>query len=346
MSIDAVVSALSSLTKGPRSAGVEELSDYFANVIQINGLQIAVATDGVGTKILLANRPEHFHTIALDCAAMNVNDIICVGAQPLALVDYLACETTDGLEPIAAAIAEGFLTAQNQGAGGVIGGEVALLPDIIAPRHDGIPGIDLAATAIGIVEGPILDGSTIESGDVVIGIASSGIHSNGFTRLRQLMIDSEHDFDEGAPWGGPPGREQLLVPTLLYPNLMSAVSLSHRVHAAAHITGGGITNLARALTHVDVGLRLTEWPELPPVFAWIAEQISLAEAFQTFNMGIGFCVIVARDQADDTLARIPNDYSAMVLGTADEKIPAGHIELTVNGSELVADRNAIVGTVD
>lgn len=341
MSVEAVVAALASLAEratGDRPA----LAGHFANVMDIGGARIALAADGVGTKHLLATGPEDFRGIAIDCVAMNSNDLVCVGARPVAILDYLAVETADGVAPYAAAIAAGFRDAEAEGAGAVVGGEVAVLPGVIASRADGVPGLDLAATAVGVVEGEILDGTAVAPGDVVIAVASSGVHSNGFTSLRRHVADAGLELDAAAPWGGGgTARSQLLTPTLLYPRLVEAVAATGAVHAAANITGGGLTNLCRVLH--GSGMVLDRWAAPAGVFGWLLERgVAPEVAYETWNMGVGFVVVVEAAAAGEVLAAVPDGYDAWVAGHVDADLDAAtlHIELP-DGTTLVADRKSV-----
>jgi len=341
MSIESVVAALASLADA-NTGDRPSLAGHFANVVDVGGAKIAMGTDGVGTKHLLANRPDHFRGIAVDCVAMNANDLICVGARPVAILDYLAIATAEGVEPYAAAIAAGFAYAESQGAGAVVGGEVAVLPEVIADRDDGVPGLDLAATAVGVVDGEVLDGTAVRPGDVVVAVASSGAHSNGFTRLRSLVAGAELDLDSPAPWGAPSLREDLLTPTLLYPRLMEAVS-GFDVHAAANITGGGITNLARVLP--TCGLDLDGWAEPRGVFAWLLDRVDPVEAYETWNMGVGFLLVVAAEAEDKVVdAAMQAGYRAWPVGRATEAVPAGRLRLSLGDVSLEADRRSIART--
>lgn len=340
MSVDAVVAALASLAEratGDRPA----LAGHFANVMDLGGARIALAADGVGTKHLLATGPEDFRGIAIDCVAMNANDLICVGARPVAILDYLAIETAEGVEPYAEAIAAGFRDAEARGGGAVVGGEVAVLPGVIAARDDGLPGIDLAATAVGVVEGEILDGSAVRADDTVLAVASSGVHSNGYTSLRAHVEAAGIDLDAPAPWGGPgSAREQLLTPTLLYPQLVEAVAATGALHAAANVTGGGLTNLCRVLH--ESGMALERWAEPAGVFAWLLERVAPEVAYETWNMGVGFALVVDPDAADDVLAAVPDGYTAWVAGYIDAGLAPGTLALHLPGGvTLVADRKSV-----
>lgn len=339
MSVEAVVAALASLADratGDRPA----LAGHFANVMDIGGARIALAADGVGTKHLLATGPGDFRGIAIDCVAMNSNDLVCVGARPVAILDYLAVETADGVEPYAEAIAAGFRDAEAEGAGAVVGGEVAVLPGVIAPRDDGVPGLDLAATAVGVVEGDVLDGTAVAPGDVVIAVASSGPHSNGYTALRRHVAAAGIDLDATAPWGGTgTARDHLLAPTLLYPRLVEAAARTGALHAAANVTGGGLTNLCRVLH--GAGMVLDRWAEADGVFDWLLGRCEPEVAYETWNMGVGFVLVVERDSVDTVLDAVPDGYAAWSAGRVDAGLHAGTLVLELPGATLVADRKAV-----
>lgn len=340
MSVEAVVAALASLADratGDRPA----LAGHFANVMDVGGARIALAADGVGTKHLLATRPEDFRGIAIDCVAMNSNDLICVGARPVAILDYLAIETADGVEPYAEAIAAGFRDAEAQGAGAVVGGEVAVLPGVIASRADGLPGLDLAATAVGVVEGDVLDGTAVSPGDAVVAVASSGAHSNGFTSLRAHLAKAGVDLDAPAPWGGAgTARQQLLTPTLLYPRLVEAVAATGALRAAANVTGGGLTNLCRVLH--GAGMALDRWAEPAGVFAWLLERVAPEVAYETWNMGVGFALVVDADAVDEVLAAVPHGYTAWPAGRVDAGLAPGTLLVDLPGGiTLAADRKSV-----
>jgi len=337
VSTDAVVAALGALASRSRIAD-HSLSGHFANVVTIGGTRVAIGTDGVGTKILLGMTPSDFAGLAVDCAAMNANDLICVGARPVALVDYLAIDCTADAEAYAKAIAEGFVQAEQQGAGSIVGGEVAVLPGIVAERADGVPGMDLSATAIGLVEGEVLSGAAACPGDLVLGVASSGVHSNGFTLLRELVAREKCDLDAPAPFGGRTLRQELLTPTRLYPALTAAARPFLR--SAANITGGGIKNLSRVLP--VVGARIDAWPELSPLFSWIAERVPPADCFATFNMGVGFMLVVAPSDVDEAREAIGPAYHVSVIGQLTEDIAPGQVEFRAKGFRFHADRKNLV----
>ncbi|MFA4015381.1 MAG: hypothetical protein RUDDFDWM_000461 [Candidatus Fervidibacterota bacterium] len=275
---------------------------YFAGVVRVSdNLCIAISTDGVGTKLLVAQMLERYDTIGIDCVAMNVNDVLCVGAEPIAFVDYIAVER---LNPnVVEEIAKGLLEGARYAKVAIVGGELAQLGDIIRGVKVG-HGFDLAGTAIGIVEpSKIIIGDDVEVGDVIIGLPSSGIHSNGLTLARRIFFDhlrwdAHHYCDElGCSIG-----EALLVPTRIYVEpVLKVVKSSLRVKALAHITGGGWLNMLR--TRKPACLRIDKLPQPHPIFELIQAygNVSDAEMYRTFNMGVGFSLIVSKYDAQKAL---------------------------------------------
>jgi phosphoribosylformylglycinamidine cyclo-ligase len=274
--------------------GVQLDIGYYANVIDVAGQGIAITTDGIGSKAMVATMLRKYDTVGIDCVAMNVNDVICVGARPVSMVDYIAIEKVEA--DILDAISIG-LCAGAQAAGiSISGGETAQLKDMIR-------GFDLAGTAIGQVPlDRILVGADVREGDVVVGVESNGIHSNGLSLARRAFFETNgfscaHRFPElGCDLG-----TELLRPTHIY--VKEAIELRERVasvKAFAHITSDGLLNLTRV--KADVGYVIDALPPIPPVFSLIQrlEQVDITEMFSVFNMGIGFCAVVA--EADAALA--------------------------------------------
>jgi phosphoribosylformylglycinamidine cyclo-ligase len=267
---------------------------YFANVVDIGGQGIAITTDGIGSKAMIASMLGKYDTVGIDCVAMNVNDLICVGATPVSMVDYLAIEKAEAA--VIDAISVGLCAGAHMAGISISGGETAQLKDMIN-------GFDLAGTAIGDVPlERIIVGEGIRAGDVVIGIESSGIHSNGLSLARRAFFHKHsykpsHRFDElGCDLGS-----ELLRPTHIY--VKEALELLARVasvRALMHITGDGFLNLTRVKS--EVGFVLDALPPPPPIFSIIARLDGTADAemFSVFNMGIGFCAVVA--EADAGLA--------------------------------------------
>ncbi len=250
---------------------------------------LVVTVDGVGSKVLIAEMMEKFDTVGIDCVAMNVNDLICVGAEPLVFVDYFAIERPD--TKMANQIAQGLVDGAIQSRMAIIGGETATLPDIIR-GHDG-KGFDLAGTAIGIVpKDRLILGDKITPGDIIFGIESNGLHSNGYSLARKVLLEkhSVSDVVEGLSLG-----ESLLKPTLIYVQEILEIIEKATVHGLANITGGSFMKLARLMRQAKetVGVKLDSLPDPLPIFKLIQKMgnISNKEMYKTFNMGVGFCII-------------------------------------------------------
>jgi phosphoribosylformylglycinamidine cyclo-ligase len=293
--VAALVGHLSKIDPG-RPSRVVPLPGHYASVIRIgdhNG--VAFATDGVGTKMLVAERLGRYDTVGIDCIAMNVNDLVCVGAEPIALLDFILCSEAN------AAICDQLGIGLRRGAelAGVEipGGEIAQVGDIVS-------GWELSASAIGLVElDGIVTGERIEPGDALIGLPSSGLHSNGYTLARRVLEDVALDDDRlGRPLG-----EILLEPTAIYVRAALELLRSEAdVRGLAHITGDGLNNLFRLSR--EVGYEVSAPLPVPPIFGLIKElgDISDGEMHEVFNMGLGFVCVVAADDAEravETLGR-------------------------------------------
>ena len=269
---------------------------------------LVACTDGVGTKLKVAGLLGTHHTVGIDLVAMSVNDALCCGAEPLFFLDYVAMSHDDPalLEQIVQGISDGCVQADCS----LLGGETAIMPDMYAPGE-----YDLAGFCVGVVERKhLIDGSAIAPGDAVLGIASSGLHSNGYSLVRRVVFGmhqlSVHDFVEelGAAVG-----EVLLRPTTIYSRplrrIMAYYKVKNVVHGIAHITGGGLhENLARIIPAGRAALiRRNSWP-IPPVFGWLQRlgQIDDAEMEQVFNMGVGLVLVVSAFYADN-VARLLSD---------------------------------------
>jgi phosphoribosylformylglycinamidine cyclo-ligase len=292
----------STWTVPPGRTGAVHLSfGHYANVIEVAGQGIAFSCDGVGSKALIAQMMGKYDTIGIDCIAMNVNDILCVGATPVSLVDYIAVETAapDFLEAIGIGLANGAREARIS----IAGGEIAQLPGMIHGASDGV-GFDLVGTAIGHVDlDRIRIGRAIKPGDVVIGVASSGVHSNGLTLARKVLFDKaglavDQVLDEiGITLG-----EELLKPTHIYVReSLDIMRLGSGVKALAHITSDGLLNLLRMEATVEYVI--DRLPKPPPIFDVIQRLggISDEEMYRVYNMGIGFCYVVDEQMVDDVL---------------------------------------------
>jgi phosphoribosylformylglycinamidine cyclo-ligase len=276
------------------------LPGHYASVIKLDERTgIALSTDGVGTKLLVAEQLGRFDTVGIDCVAMNVNDVICVGAEPLAMLDYIAVQVADPgvCEQIGRGLARGAELAGVE----IPGGELAQLGDLVS-------SVDVSGACFGTVAlDAIVDGGAVAPGDVVIGLPSSGIHSNGYTLARSALAGIPLDDDRlGRSLG-----EVLLEPTEIYVKpivelLRSAVD----VRGLAHITSGGTANLLRLAA--EVGYEIDAPLPVPPIFTLIQEQggVSEEEMYDVFNMGCGFCVVVPAADEAAALALLRAHYPA------------------------------------
>ena len=308
--VAALVSVLSSIETGRERLSVP-LPGHYASVIRIGpNLGVALATDSVGSKVIVAEQAQRFSTIGIDCVAMNVNDLICVGAEPLAVLDYLAVESAD--PGMLAELAEGLRA----------GGEVCQLPEVIR-GHPSPYGFDLVGSAFGTVAlDAIVDGTACAPGDAVIGLPASGVHSNGLTLARRVLL---HDAglslgDRPAQLGGASVADVLLEPTVIYVRAILELLRSEvPVHGLAHITGGGLLNLLRLGD--GIGFEVTEPLPVTPVFSLIAElgDVPAAEMWEVFNMGCGFCAVVAAGDADRAVALLSARHpAAAVIGRVND----------------------------
>jgi len=281
-------------------------SGHYASVLRVApDLAIALCTDGVGSKLVVAEQTGRLDTVGIDCIAMNVNDLICVGAEPIAMLDYLAVEQPD---PAALAqIAQG-LKAGAQSAGIEIpGGELAVLPELIR-GHPSPHGFDLCGAAFGTVApDALITGAAVTAGDAVIGLPSSGLHSNGYTLARRALLEQGGlGLDDTPPQlGGASVADALLEPTVIYVRAILELLASgarDSVRGLAHITGGGLANLLRL--NDDVGFSIDAPLPTPPIFDLIARCGAVAEAemWDVFNMGCGFVVVVAEADAEQAAA--------------------------------------------
>ena len=270
-----------------------KLENGFAGLVKLGDGALAICTDGVGSKLLLAEELDSIHTVGIDCVAMNTNDLICVGAEPLSFVDYVALDKPD--EDLMAKIGMGLAEGCRQSNCTLSGGETAILPELV---H----GFDIAGTSVGYVkQEDIIDGTRISEGDVLIGLKSSGPHSNGYTLIRKL-------FDGDKEIG-----KQLVEPTRIYVKEIMELIGQIDVHGIAHITGGGLDNISR----INDNYQYVIDKPLPvlPVFDWLQEKGSIEdkEMYRTFNMGMGMMVIVGEEDAEKALSILGDN--AQIIGS-------------------------------
>ena len=268
---------------------------------------LVAGTDGVGTKLLLAVETGRHDSIGIDLVAMCVNDVVVQGAEPLLFLDYFA---TGALSiDTAAAVVDGVARGCLQAGAALLGGETAEMPGMYAASH-----YDLAGFCVGAVERErLLDGAKVRSGDVLLGLASSGVHSNGYSLVRAILKRGGHRLD--APFGAGTLADALLVPTRIYVKPLLAALAKVDIHALAHITGGGLTeNIPRVIpAGLAVHIDLTSW-RLPPLFAWLrdAGQVAESEMLKTFNCGVGMVMVVA-PQDVDAVTQLLRDAGEQVL---------------------------------
>jgi len=284
-----------------------DLPGHFTGLIDFGEYALSLCTDGVGTKLLIAEELGVWDTIGIDCVAMNVNDTICVGAEPVAFVDYIA---VDRPRPeVLAAVGKGLQEGMRQSNAAIVGGEVAILPELVT-------GLDLSGTCLGVVrKNDIITGQKCAPGDVVIGLPSTGVHSNGFTLARKVFEKNCLDFRDRAKGLKKTIGMELLTPTKIYVRQVLDVVRNFRIHGMVNITGGGLRNFVRLKE--GIGFRIDDPMRPLPIFNVIQElgRIDDEEMYQTFNMGMGFAMIAAKKDAKGILAMLGK--GAKVVGKVD-----------------------------
>lgn len=291
-------------------------TDAYAGLLDTGDGYIALATDGVGTKLLVAEALGRYDTIGIDCIAMNVNDLVAMGVRPIGFVDYLAIEAPD--DAVTAAIGEGLARGAERADVALLGGETAVLPEIVR-------GFDLAGACVGIADEEDLLTGQAEPGDRLVGLASSGIHSNGLTLARKAAT-REHAYTDPLPQESDRSiGEALLEPTRIYTDMLGA--LREHARAAAHITGGGWTNLGR----LGSSRYVIENPQpVQPVFEFVqqAGDIPDAEMYRTYNMGTGFVAAIPEERVES--------FAAASGGTVIGRVVEGS-GVTIRGHDLAID---------
>jgi phosphoribosylformylglycinamidine cyclo-ligase len=287
---------------------------------------IALSTDGVGTKLKVAEELERFDTVGIDCVAMNVNDVICVGAEPLAMLDYLAVEEAD--PDVLRQLGVGLRTGAEQAGIEIPGGELAQLPELVR-GHPSPRGFDLVGACFGTVPlDAVVTGARIEPGDAVIGLPSSGVHSNGLTLARRALPDLG---ERPAELHGEAVGDALLEPTVIYVRaVLDLLRSGLEVRGLAHITSGGALNLLRL--EAPVGYRIDAPLPVPPILELIRARggAAPAELHEVFNMGCGFCCVVPGATAGEAVAILAARHpGAAVIGEATDL--RGRVELMAVG---------------
>ncbi len=281
---------------------------------------LASATDGVGTKIKIAQAVNKHNSVGIDLVAMVVNDLLTCGAQPLFFLDYIACgKVNPGL---IREILKGVVAGCQQAGCALVGGETAEMPDFYKKGE-----YDLAGFGVGVVEKKkIIDGKKIKEGDLILGLASSGLHSNGFSLVRKLLKTKGIDYQEKAPFSKTSWADVLLKPTKIYVQSLLALFEKIEVKGVAHITGGGLTlNIPRILPKAKRAvIRTSSW-NVPKIFSWLQEagKISSEEMFKTFNMGIGMAIVVSLSDCESAIKILKEKREKVFLIGEIEKGPPG-----------------------
>jgi phosphoribosylformylglycinamidine cyclo-ligase len=313
-SIDAMKAVLRAKRKG-FGAPMTEIGHY-AGLLDMGGFALAMTTDGVGSKVLIANAMKKWDTVGIDCIAMNVNDLYAIGAEPIAFVDYLAVEQVDPER--AGQLAIGLQHGAQLSNMTIVGGETASLPEIIK-------GFDLAGTAIGIVDkDKIVNGDKIRIGDVLVGVPSVGLHSNGYTLARRIVAESKYTYNDRMPGSDKTIGEELLMPTRIYFEILELVKRCD-IHGLAHITGSGLLKLHRI---TNLGFEIIDPLEPQPIFKFLQElgNVKDAEMYKTFNMGIGFVVVVPEADAKNA-CQIMGPGSKVIGSMVKSGLKAGNLKL-------------------
>ena len=315
----------------PKKGKVISGFGHYAGLIEFNNNIISLHTDGVGSKILVSQAMNKYDTIGIDCIAMNVNDTVCLGATPVGYLSYIALEKTN--DNLLKEITKGLVKGAKMSNIAIVGGETAILSDIITGQKKD-HNFDLAGMVLGILENKkkMILGNNIKPGDVIIGIKSSGIHSNGLTLARKVLL-KQYDIADKPDFINKSIGAELLTPTAIYSNVILNIveKFRTRIHGLAHITGGAFTKLKRLNEHVDYVL--DDMPVINGIFKQIMVDgnISEKEMYRTFNMGIGFCIIAARESADEIIETIHAERMKAII--------IGHIRKNGRGNSFIKSSN-------
>jgi phosphoribosylformylglycinamidine cyclo-ligase len=314
---------LASYRAPPSHGTVLPAAGHYAGLVRVGGTTLALTTDTVGTKVLVAEQLGRWEEVGEDLVAINVNDLASVGARPVAVLDTILCGAPD--RAVFRGLGRGLRRGLAAARCSLVGGETALVGEIVR-------GVDLGATALGYFPGdrrPIL-GRAIRPGDRLIGLPSSGLHANGFTLVRRLLREARVDLRRRRPGAPLPVGEELLRPTRTYSDVADHLADLAGVVGLAHVSGGGVRNLLRLRS--GVRFVLDAWPPPPPLFGWVQGlgEIPDREMFRTFNMGIGFIVVVRPDAVGRVRRRLEElgvpdaaTVGRVARGTGVELLPGG-----------------------
>jgi phosphoribosylformylglycinamidine cyclo-ligase len=317
--------------KGKFGELLNEYGHYAALLNITEDKALALHADGVGTKVLIAQMLNKYDSVGIDCIAMNVNDLICCGAEPVAIVDYIALEKSN--PKLVTEIMKGLVEGAKQSEVAIVGGETAIMPDVIIGVRNGY-GFDLAALSIGIVDKKRISlGDKIKIGDIIIGLESSGIHSNGYTLVRKIIEKNNIDLMEKMPGTNKKIGHTILEPTKIYVKPILEIVEKELIHGLANITGGAFTKLMR-ITNGKIGFNL-ELPKPQDIFIKLKEwgNIETKEMYHTFNMGIGFCIVTSTKNESEII-EICKKYNikAKRIGVTTKK---QQVKITTYDSEIL-----------
>jgi phosphoribosylformylglycinamidine cyclo-ligase len=292
----------------------------FTSLIDMGNFAVSFNNDGVGTKTIIAAETNRYNTIGIDCIAMNVNDAITVGAEPIAMLDYISLKETDN--EIAKQLGIGFNVGAQMANVNIVGGETAIVPDLLK-------NIDISATSLGLIQkDQIITGEKISDGDIIFALKSSGLHSNGFTTVRQIIKNNNMNYEDTFPGDNKTVADVLLEPTRIYVReVLDAMSLVP-IKGMANITGGGIKNIARMK---DMKYVIDNPFDIDNVFSRLMElgNLSFEEMFEIFNMGAGYVIVIDPENKTDFLDVLRNRISVKEIG---------HVE---NGSGIVIPKYSV-----
>ena len=313
---------------------------HYAGLIKMGNKVLALHSDGVGTKVILAQLMDRFDTVGIDCVAMNVNDVICVGAQPIGFVDYIALGSAN--QYLVKEIIKGLVDGSRQCNMAIVGGETAIVPDIF--RDCGKTNIknsfDLVGMVLGIVDrSKLILGNKIITGDIILGVESSGLHSNGYTLARKVLL-TKYSVDDKAKHIVHTVGEELLIPTRLYIRPVMEILKQRKisVHGLAHITGGSFSKLSRL--NRNVRYNLDNLPVAEGIFKLIQNdgQIAAKEMYKTFNMGIGLCMVIPKASCDRIISVFEKyNMKCRRVGTVDKKGDGEVIAKINNKNEILSE---------
>ena len=299
-----------------------KLDGHFTGLIDLGDVALSLCTDGVGTKLLVADELKRWDTVGIDCIAMNVNDTICVGAEPIAFVDYIAIDKPD--PKVTSQVGVGLEAGARMSNMTIVGGEIAVLPELVN-------GFDLAGTCLGVVDkGRIVTGKKIRPGDALVGLPSSGIHSNGLTLARKIVERNGLTMKSRAKGVKGSIGAELLRPTEIYVKTVLGLLDEFEIRGMANITGGGLRNLLRLKK--GVGFDIDDPMRAHAIFGALQQlgEVTDREMYQTFNMGLGFAIVAPEGDAEGIVRRAGG--GAKVIGRATKEgsvtVPSLDIEFT------------------